>query len=96
MVHQSEENQPVPICPQCGSENVIPIIYGMPDEDLVLRDAQGEAKIGGVAEYPDSPTWHCQACGHEWRPDSLNEHPQSGMSREEVDQLRAQIDRPDS
>lgn len=95
MVTPSDTQTPPP-CPCCGSTQVIPIIYGMPDEELVLQDAQGTAKIGGVAEYDDSPTWHCQNCKHEWcqAAAGADTSKAAGLSPEEASALRTEIDHP--
>lgn len=54
-------------CPECGSTEVIPIVYGMPDWDLHLASERGEVAIGGCIVIGDDPTHQCRACGHEFR-----------------------------
>lgn len=37
-----------PACPQCGSdENVLPIVYGYPSEELFEAAERGEVALGG-------------------------------------------------
>ncbi|UCH79180.1 MAG: hypothetical protein JSU81_04330 [Candidatus Coatesbacteria bacterium] len=37
-----------PACPKCGSdENVIPIVYGYPSEELFEAAERGEVALGG-------------------------------------------------
>ena len=76
-------------CPVCQSNQVIPIIYGMPNADLVMKDAAGEAVIGGVATYAYSPEWHCNACRHQWRTSAVEEVGESDLDIEEVAVLPA-------
>ena len=54
-------------CPRCGSEDVLPIVYGYPGPDLVEESIAGKVKLGGCLVGPDSPEFHCEACAHEWR-----------------------------
>lgn len=84
-------NTPPP-CPVCASHAVIPIIYGMPDADLVARDQAGEAKIGGVATYAYSPEWHCRDCQHEWRSSSSVDTAGGAMDEAEQAILKAQLE----
>lgn len=54
-------------CPHCKAAGVR-IIYGMPDPDLGAAADRGEVFLGGcVLPEGELPTWHCPACGHEWR-----------------------------
>jgi len=51
--------------PKCNSNNLIPIIYGMPGIDLVEKENKGEIKFGGCIVMPDSPKWYCEDCKSE-------------------------------
>lgn len=53
-------------CPQCRSVQIIPILYGLPGAELGLQQDEGKLKLGGCCIAPESPNWHCKACGHEW------------------------------
>jgi hypothetical protein len=53
-------------CVQCGSHEVIPIVYGLPDAELLEQAEAGEIWLGGCVVEEDSPVWHCSDCGHEW------------------------------
>lgn len=55
------------ICPRCGSGNVVPIIYGMPDEALQKEAAQGLIELGGCEVWPGMPDMFCRSCGYRWR-----------------------------
>ena len=54
-----------PKCPQCDStEKVIPIVYGLPNKDLIKAAERNEVSLGGctVGEY----NCRCGECGHRW------------------------------
>jgi len=53
-------------CPQCGSVEVIEIVYGYPTEETFERAEAGEVRLGGcVVGYCD-PNKYCKDCGYEW------------------------------
>ncbi len=56
-------------CPKCGSRDVLPIIYGMPSEEMVEESIAGRVALGGCAFWPGSPNRTCPNCGHDWRAD---------------------------
>lgn len=53
-------------CPQCQSHKVISIMYGMPTMEAFEEAEEGKLIIGGCCIDQDSPSYHCQACGHEF------------------------------
>ena len=53
-------------CPNCGSLNVIDIIYGLPTEEAFLLSEEGYIKLGGcVINFPHSK-YFCKNCEFEW------------------------------
>jgi hypothetical protein len=62
----SAANDEGKVCVQCGSQEVIPIVYGLPDAELLEQAEAGEVSLGGCVVEEDSPVWHCSDCGHEW------------------------------
>ncbi|MFZ0430105.1 MAG: hypothetical protein WAO20_18450 [Acidobacteriota bacterium] len=54
-------------CPQCGSEQVIRIVYGLPSAALSAQAERYEVHLGGCCIEEESPEWHCRACGHAFR-----------------------------
>ena len=55
-------------CPKCGSEEVGPIVYGLPDltpENRARLDRQ-KAVLGGCLMEEGQPTRYCHHCGHKW------------------------------
>ena len=53
-------------CPKCGSENAIPIAYGMPGPELFKKAEAGKVKLGGCCIEDNSPEYYCNDCEHEW------------------------------
>jgi hypothetical protein len=63
---RGDEGEAGDVCPECGSENVIPIVYGKPGEELIEKAERGEVKLGGCVVTDDSPYRYCAECGNEW------------------------------
>ena len=57
----------MPTCPQCGSEEYIPIVYGRPGTELQEKAERGEVILGGCIVTPDRNLFHCKECGTEYR-----------------------------
>ncbi|MEQ9617581.1 MAG: hypothetical protein RIG61_00210 [Deltaproteobacteria bacterium] len=55
------------VCPECGSEDVVPIVYGLPTPDTFESAGRGEIRLGGCEIEEDSPTLICKSCGREWQ-----------------------------
>jgi len=56
-----------PNCPKCNAA-MIPIEYGVPDEELFEAAARGEVHIGGCIIDPDDPDIVCQGAErHCWQ-----------------------------
>ena len=53
-------------CPECGSTNVVPIVYGLPPPEAGEEAERGEIVLGGCCVMDDSSTRHCRDCEHEW------------------------------
>ncbi len=58
-----EKNQK---CPKCGSNNTVPIMYGMPPYELLEKEEIHEVILGGCIVHDESPCWHCKDCEHYW------------------------------
>ncbi|HEX6655594.1 MAG TPA: hypothetical protein VF153_05215 [Candidatus Limnocylindria bacterium] len=52
-----------PPCPSCGADDVVEIIYGLPDLELWERKLRGEVVLGGCVVGPESPEFECRNCG---------------------------------
>jgi hypothetical protein len=54
-------------CPNCGNEDkVVPIIYGVVNQELAVRAEKNEIRVGGYAVGRYNPDWACNNCGHTW------------------------------
>ena len=56
-----------PRCPRCNSDEVIPIVYGVPAPDIIEESRAGRVALGGNVAWPEAPEWRCVVCGLEWR-----------------------------
>jgi hypothetical protein len=57
-----------PVCPQCGSATVVPIVYGYPDDELMAAARAGRVALGGCVidpldEHDWAGRWRCHDCG---------------------------------
>jgi hypothetical protein len=53
-------------CPKCGSDKVVPIVYGNTTFEMAKRAKAGEIHIGGEGIESNGSKWHCNDCGHQW------------------------------
>ncbi len=60
------EKETNPVCPNCNSFRVVPIVYEMPTRENIKLVKEGKIVIGDCVISPDSPEWHCFDCGNEW------------------------------
>ena len=51
-----------PICPNCGSDNATPIMYGLPTSEGFSAAERGEVVLGGCIVFDEASAWQCQAC----------------------------------
>ncbi len=56
----------IEVCPECGSANVLRIIYGKPNQELAEKAERGEVKLGGCVISRESPYNYCKDCKAEW------------------------------
>ncbi|WP_205884722.1 hypothetical protein, partial [Escherichia coli] len=55
------------VCPGCGRDESVPIVWGMPSGDLFDLAERGLVSLGGCLRDPDGdPQWACRACGLDW------------------------------
>ncbi len=55
------------LCPACRKPTVIPIVYGMPDADLLRQAERGEIYLGGPDDGEANENWHCVECDLNFR-----------------------------
>jgi hypothetical protein len=53
-------------CPQCGSKNVIPIMYGYPSSEAGEKEVKGAIRLGGCCITDDDLQWYCKDCKKEF------------------------------
>lgn len=49
-------------CPYCGAGQIIPIVYGLPNNDLRLEAEKGLIYLGGCCVDESNPEWYCKLC----------------------------------
>ncbi len=54
------------ICPNCNSNKVVPIFYGVPGTGPSEKEKAKEPEHLDFIYSPDNPQWHCNNCGYEW------------------------------
>jgi hypothetical protein len=59
------------VCPQCSSENIVPIVYGLPRPELIERAARGEVVLGGCFVFERAPNPSCLSCHHQWEENEI-------------------------
>jgi len=64
----------LPFCPECDSGEVVPIVYGMPFEnvdkpgkDLYGAEKKGYIELGGCCIEENSSNFRCKSCGKGFR-----------------------------
>ena len=53
-------------CLKCGSKEVIPIIYGLPDEEMQALRENGVIDVGWDVTFGGEPAWRCKSCGEKF------------------------------
>jgi hypothetical protein len=48
--------------PACRSANVLPIVYGYPDFELLQEAEAGRVALGGCCLTGADPSWRCMDC----------------------------------
>ncbi len=54
-------------CPACGSADVLPIVYGLPEDELLERAERGEVALGGCCVEVGGPDTRCTLCRTDFR-----------------------------
>jgi len=50
-------------CPHCGGHDLVPIVYGLPGDELIAAAKNGDVSLGGcVVIGGRSPAWTCRTC----------------------------------
>ena len=54
-------------CPECGSKDTLPIVFGYPDDKLGELAGLGLVVLGGCIVSGEDPTHTCRECHAAWR-----------------------------
>lgn len=54
------------ICPKCGSNEVVKILYGLPTSEAMEAAEQGKYFLGGCIVGINDPTTFCKNCEYSW------------------------------
>ncbi|SCX56508.1 hypothetical protein SAMN03159343_3434 [Klenkia marina] len=54
------------VCPQCGVEDAVPVVLGMPDAALAAAAERGLVVLAGCVVLDERGAFHCRGCSHEW------------------------------
>src|SRR3954467_10530202 len=54
------------VCPRCGREESVPLVWGLPGPDLMDLAERGLVALGGCMLPGEAPSFSCRACGLEW------------------------------
>ena len=55
-------------CPNCGEQQLVPIVYGFPSDLTMQLLQKGVVELGGCIISGDDPSFRCQSCHHDvWR-----------------------------
>ena len=60
----------VPVCPDCRSRDVVPIVYGLPSAQLLHAARRGQVALGGCVISDTAPEWSCKVCGRNFKGDA--------------------------
>ena len=73
-------------CPKCGSEQIAPILYGLPvrSEELNRKLENREIFLGGCRVSDCDPKFHCFGCGENiGTPPIIRSEHKSGQTEED-------------
>jgi hypothetical protein len=59
-----------PRCPECGSNDIIPVVHGVITPAIQQAIDAGEAIGADREEWEGITEWYCKSCGCDWGPHS--------------------------
>jgi hypothetical protein len=59
-----------PVCPECRSSSVIPVVHGIITPAVQKSIDAGEAIHADREEWEGMTEWYCKSCGCDWGPHS--------------------------
>jgi len=54
------------VCPECGREDSVPLLWGLPDFETMRLAERGQVVLGGCMVMGEDPAFACRSCGLEW------------------------------
>ena len=54
------------VCPECGREDSVPLLWGLPDFEAMSLAERGQVVLGGCMVMGEDPAFACRSCGLEW------------------------------
>jgi hypothetical protein len=73
-----------PLCPECGSAEVIPVVHGSITPSLQRSIQQGRAILADREEWEGMTQWYCKSCGCDWGPHSRRFKKPGGVNATKV------------
>ena len=67
---KSPRKKKTPICPECGSSEVISVVHGLITPKLQRSIDSGRAILADREEWEGMTEWYCKSCGCDWGPHS--------------------------
>ena len=55
-----------PLCPECASMDILPIVHGIPTRAVQKLIDRGKALRADREEWEGLAEWHCNTCGCDW------------------------------
>jgi hypothetical protein len=55
-----------PVCPECGSATVVPVVHGVITPAVQKSIDAGEAVHADREEWEGMTEWYCKSCGCDW------------------------------
>ncbi|RBY91054.1 hypothetical protein [Blastococcus sp. TF02A-30] len=54
------------VCPGCGWEDSVPLLWGLPDPEAMRLAERGQVALGGCLVMGEDPAFACRSCGLQW------------------------------
>ena len=55
------------VCPECGREDSVPLLWGLPDFETMRLAERGQVALGGCMVMGEEPaSFACRSCGLDW------------------------------
>ena len=65
-IHTRRPRKRTRSCPECGSDNIVPTIHGIPTTAQAKAIKQGKAVLADREEWEGMTEWYCKSCGCDW------------------------------